>query len=233
MTIKELLKKPYHFANRVTKPVVYGKKSIEPISKKMGYERGMPIDRYYIETFLKQNRNLITGDVLEIAEDQYTRRFGTGDVVSHILSYKGEQKGSGRIIEGDLTKPDTLPEETIDCFICTQTLNFIYDVHVAVKGIHKVLRPGGRALVTVAGASQISRYDYERWGDYWRFSDLAIKKLFLECFKEEKLKVVTFGNLAALMALLQGFAVEDLEHPGILDQKDPDYPCTIGVVATR
>lgn len=28
----------------------------EPISRKFGFDRGCPIDRYYINSFLKQNR---------------------------------------------------------------------------------------------------------------------------------------------------------------------------------
>src|SRR5690242_583275 len=51
-------------------------RSTEPISEVSGYDRGLPIDRYYIERFLNQNADLISGAVLEIGDDAYTRRFG-------------------------------------------------------------------------------------------------------------------------------------------------------------
>ena len=55
---------------------------------------------------------------------------------------------------------------------------FIYDLKKVVFNIHRMLKPGGVALVTVAGISQISRYDAENWGSYWGFQRDSLKKLF-------------------------------------------------------
>ena len=96
----------------------------EPISRKFGFDRGCPIDRYYIDSFLKQNQNLITGSVLEIAESTYSKQFGHDIASYEVLHYDDSNKKA--TIVGDLTKPETLPKERIDCFICTQTLNFIF-----------------------------------------------------------------------------------------------------------
>jgi hypothetical protein len=56
-----------------------------PISGEFGKERGAPIDRYYIDNFVrhhsgasKYSPGAIHGHVLEIGEDSYTRRFGLG-----------------------------------------------------------------------------------------------------------------------------------------------------------
>ena len=50
------------------KPVSFNDKlRTEPISHKFGFDRGCPIDRYYINSFLKQNQEVITVSVLEIA----------------------------------------------------------------------------------------------------------------------------------------------------------------------
>jgi hypothetical protein len=54
---------------------------VTPISRHFGYERGMPIDRYYIEQFLAEHAGDIRGRVLEIGDDSYTRQFG-GDQVT-------------------------------------------------------------------------------------------------------------------------------------------------------
>jgi len=53
--------------------------STEPLSRAFGYDRGTPVGRYYIETFLAHRSSDIRGRVLEIGEDAYSRRFG-GDV---------------------------------------------------------------------------------------------------------------------------------------------------------
>lgn len=203
----------------------------EPISRKFGFDRGCPIDRYYIDSFLKQNQNLITGSVLEIAESTYSKQFGHDISSYEVLHYDDSNKKA--TIVGDLTKPGTLPKERIDCFICTQTLNFIFDVSKAIEGSYKVLKQGGTLLCTVSGISQISRYDMDRWGDYWRFTDLSIRKLMESVFGEGNVEIVTFGNVLAATAFLQGLAVDDLPDTSLLDKKDQDYQITIGIKATK
>ena len=50
---------------------------LTPISTNFfGFERGRPIDRYYIEKFLDQHADDVRGRVLEVQEDDYTTRFG-------------------------------------------------------------------------------------------------------------------------------------------------------------
>ena len=203
----------------------------EPISRKFGFDRGCPIDRYYIDSFLKQNQNLITGSVLEIAESTYGKQFGHDIASYEVLHYDDSNKKA--TIVGDLTKPETLPKERIDCFICTQTLNFIFDVPKAIEGSYKVLKQGGTLLCTVSGISQISRYDMDRWGDYWRFTDLSIRKLMESVFGEGNVEIVTFGNALAATAFLQGLAIDDLPDTSLLDKKDLDYQITIGIKATK
>ena len=203
----------------------------EPISRKFGFDRGCPIDRYYIDSFLKQNQNLITGSVLEIAESTYSKQFGDDIASYEVLHYDDSNKKA--TIVGDLTKPETLPKERIDCFICTQTLNFIFDVPKAIEGSYKVLKQGGTLLCTVSGISQISRYDMDRWGDYWRFTDLSIRKLMESVFGEGNVEIVTFGNALAATAFLQGLAIDDLPDTSLLDKKDLDYQITIGIKATK
>lgn len=203
----------------------------EPISRKLGFDRECPIDRYYINSFLKQNQSLITGSVLEIAESTYSKQFGHDISSYEVLHYDDSNKKA--TIVGDLTKPETLPRERIDCFICTQTLNFIFDVPKAIEGSYKVLKQGGTLLCTVSGISQISRYDMDRWGDYWRFTDLSIRKLMESVFGEGNVEIVTFGNALAATAFLQGLAIDDLPDTSLLDKKDLDYQITIGIKATK
>jgi hypothetical protein len=198
---------------------------VQPISRRFAMDRGTPIDRHYIEAFLRRHRALITGDVMEIGGPRYARMFGASSIaVLHATAGNPDAT-----LVGDLTDPATLPAAAIDCLICTQTLNFIYDVHRAVDGIAHVLRPGAVALVTVAGISQISRYDMDRWGDYWRFTDASLRRMFAGFDAQ----VEAFGNVAASVAFLQGVAVEELPDGRILDRADPDYQLVLGVVARR
>ena len=64
----------------------------------------------------------------------------------------------------------------------TQTLLVIFDFRAAIANCYRALKPGGVLLATFPGISQISRYDMDRWGDYWRFTDLSARRLFEEVF---------------------------------------------------
>lgn len=210
--------------------------SAEPVSRHFGHERGKSIDRYYIEKFLKSNANLIKGNVMEIEENTYTAQFGNPDIKSFVLKYEGndnlKQSMDCEIVIGNLTKPETIPEGNVDCFICTQTLNFIYDVKSAIKSIYQSLKWGGVLLVTVAGISQLSERDYTNWGDYYRFSDMGIRKHFEAIFGVGNVEVYPFGNIATTLAFLQGFACEDLKKE-MFDYVDPYYAQVIGVIAYK
>lgn len=201
-----------------------------PVSRVFGFDRGMPVDRHYIERFLRMHRELIAGQVLEVADSTYTRRFAPGAVEPWVLLFRGEAR-PGTII-GDLADPASLPSGTMDAFVCTQTLNFIYDMHAAVRGIHQVLKPGGTALVTVAALSQISRYDADRWGDFWRFTPDSARRMFCDVFGAGNVHIETYGNSYAAACLMKGFATEECDA-ALLDQADPDYPVLIGIKARR
>ena len=55
-----------------------------------GITRGTPIDRKYIEQFLEKYREDIKGEVLEIADNTYTLKYGEDRIKkSYILHVKG------------------------------------------------------------------------------------------------------------------------------------------------
>lgn len=201
-----------------------------PVSRVFGFDRGKPVDRHYIERFIEAGREVIRGRVMEVAESTYTLQCASGAVEPWVLAYQGEP-GEGRVI-GDLTISPTLPSATMDAFICTQTLNFIYDVHAAVRGLHHVLKPGGTALVTVAGLVQVSRYDADRWGDFWRFTPDSARRIFADVFGAGNVQVQVFGNSYAAACLLKGFATEECDAD-LLDRSDEDYPVVIGITARK
>lgn len=223
------------------KRVVFGKRrrfirtipldnAITPVSHLFGCDRGTPIDRYYIDKFLFENKSKITGICCEIAEDTYCKKWGSDISRQEILHY--DNTNPDATIVGDLTKHETLPANLLDCFVCTQTFNFIYDVKSAFQGAYQMLKPGGVLLATVAGLSQVSRYDMVRWGDYWRFTDLSLKRIAEERgFKGVQVKI--YGNAMSATAFVQGVAVEDLKDVRILDEHDDDYQVTLGLIATK
>jgi hypothetical protein len=98
-----------------------------------------------------------------------------------------------------------------------------------VANTHRALKPGGSVLATVPGISQISRYDMDRWGDFWRFTDASARALF-DVFEE--VEIATDGNVGAACGFLQGVAAEEL-GADVLEARDPDYQLLITIVARR
>lgn len=205
---------------------------VTPISRVFGFDRGLCIDRYYIEGFLKAHRTAIRGRVLEIGDASYTIKFG-GDRVLHsdVLHINPDEPGA--TLHDDLGDPDcSIPENTFDCIILTQTLIVIPNFHQAISTLYRILSPGGVVLATFPGLAQISRYDMERWGEFWRFTDLSAHRLFSKVFGPEAISVDTHGNVLAAVSYLHGLASEELS-PEELDHQDPDYQVVITVRAVK
>ena len=150
---------------------------VTPLSREFGYDRGLPIDRYYIERFLAKNASDIRGHVMEIADNTYTRRFG-GDRVTASDVLHVEAGHPNATVVGDLTRADHIPCGNFDCVILTQTLQFIHDVPAVLRTVKRILKPGGVVLATMLGISPISRYDMERWGHFWAFTTQSARRLF-------------------------------------------------------
>lgn len=202
-----------------------------PVSRVFGLDRGGAIDRFYIERFLASHAVDIRGTVLEVGDATYTRRFGGSMVKDAHVLHAVPGNPSATLI-GDLATGLGIPEGAFDCFIATQTLNVIYDAARSVKTIERALKPGGVVLATLPGISQISRYDMDRWGDFWRFTSLAASRLFEEAFPQSCVHVEAHGNVLAATAFLYGLAVEDLRHDD-LTVDDPDYELLIAVRAVK
>ena len=205
---------------------------VTPISGAFGLERGVPVDRYYIERFLGAHVPHIKGRVLEIGDDRYTRRFGGERVLRSDVLHAAPGNPQASIV-ADLTRADHLPAARFDCIICTQTMQMIYDIHAALRNLHRLLRPGGVLLVTTAGIARIGRREgIDAWGEYWHLTSQSAHRLFGEVFQPDGVEVKVYGNVLAAVAFLHGLGTEELRQDE-LDYLDPDYEVIIGIKAER
>lgn len=204
---------------------------LTPISRDWGFDRGRPVDRFYIEQFLSEHSTDIRGRVLEVSNNDYTVRFG-GDRVARSDVLDVMEGNPRATVIADLTAREPGLEGVFDCIVCTQTLQFIYDVRAAVAQLHRWLKPGGVALVTVPGIAQISREDMHRTGDYWRFTSASLERMFAEEFGDQAARVTACGNVLASVALLEGIAAEEIEAADLLES-DPQFQLLLTVRAVR
>jgi SAM-dependent methyltransferase len=192
----------------------------DPLSRSFGYDRGTPIDRYYIEGFLARHAADVRGRVLEVKDAGYTRRFG-GDRVRRSDVLDIDAGNAEATIVADLAGDDRIPSSAFDCIILTQVLQLIYDVPGALRTAHRALRPGGVLLLTVPGITQTA---YRQLGHtwFWAFTEASVRRMLAEAFPGAISAVEMHGNVLAAVALLQGLAVEEV-RTAELDKRDPDY----------
>jgi hypothetical protein len=114
----------------------------------------------------------------------------------------------------------------------TQTLPFVFDVSSAISNVYKMLKTNGFVLATNPCISQISRFDMNRWGDYWRFTPLSLMRLFEKSFPRNQISIESFGNSLSATCFVQGIPAEKLSIEE-LSYVDVDYPLTITVLAQK
>lgn len=214
---------------RMRRPSSLGGLDTAPLSTEWGYDRGTPIDRYYIERFLARHSSDVRGRVLEVKNADYARRFDRGVTRFDVLDI--DPRNEHATIVADLTAADDVAAGLFDCFILTQTLQFIYDTRAALTHAHRILAPGGVLLVTLPVVARLApRYGLD--SEFWRFTPASCRRLFGDVFGAANVEVATYGNALVDMAFLQGAALEEIPREK-LDVDDPYFPLIVTVRAVK
>lgn len=201
-----------------------------PFSTQFGYDRGGPVDRYYIENFLSENASLIKGRILEIGDNEYTLRFGGNKIEKSDILHIDDSNKQATFI-GDLSNAPHLPSNTFDCIILTQTLHLIYDYKAAIETCYRVLKKGGVLILTVPGISHIAQ---DEWRKYWlwSFTNASMEKIMEAHFSKINISINTYGNVLVASAFLYGMGLPELKKEQ-LDYHDPHYQVIITVKAIK
>jgi SAM-dependent methyltransferase len=194
-----------------------------------GFERGTPVDRDYIEDFLRGRSADIAGRVLEVKDASYARRFG-GDRVTESAVLDVDAENPDATIITDLNNAVELPSGAFDCIILTQTLHLIYEMRSCISHLERSLAPGGVLLLTVPGITRVPISHDGTW--YWSFTKDSVGRLLEEYFPPSLVEVSAKGNILAATAFLHGLAREELRSEE-LAVYDPEYPLIISARAQK
>jgi SAM-dependent methyltransferase len=197
---------------------------LEPVSRKFGYDRGTPIDRWYTDRFLAANTDALRGVVGEVADDGYTRAFG-GDAVERGEVIDLDPANPRATVIADLADPGALPTRAFDCLVVTQTLQYLPDPEASLGGIARSLRPGGHLLLSVPALTPHDAKEPDAI-DHWRFWPAGVESLLRRAFPGASATVHAYGNVLAATAFLQGLAAEEL-RPDELAHHDARYPIVV------
>lgn len=214
---------------RLRRPAFLGTlRRTSPLSDGFGFDRGTPVDRYYIDRFIEENRGAIHGRVLEIKNSRYTHQFGSDVVQRDVLDIDPANRNA--TIVADLAAADDVPADAFDCFILTQTLQLIFDARSAIFHAHRILRPGGVLLCSVPCVARITPGCID--SDHWRFTRASCSRLFDDVFPRDRVTVRTHGNVLTAIAFLTGMAAEELKQRE-LDYDDENFPLLVTVRAEK
>jgi len=200
---------------------------VQPVSRTFGYERGLPIHRYYVQRFFETHSSQIRGRCLEFHDPGYVRRYGEGRP-SRIDVLDLSQENPHATIVADITKPNDIPSDTFDCIVCVHVLHLVYEADVFTRELHRLLAPGGTLLVAVPGTSMID----PNWTEYRRWTALGVRTLLGQFFRPSDIRVEPYGNSLAAAAEMRGLASDEIA-PWELNAKDELFQVEVCGLAVK
>lgn len=201
--LKREIRKYFHFL-AILKARVRLTLKPEALSTKWGFDRGLPIHRFYLEQFLKEYSSDIQGHCLEFQGDSYTTRFGGAGVTKLDILHIDDSNPKATII-ADLTQPNEIPDNSFNCIICTHVLHMIFDFNKAITEIHRILKPGGILLVAVPHISMCGENTHE----IWRFTPEGLQMALARVFGKVNVGINAYGNSLTAAGELRGLVAHE------------------------
>jgi SAM-dependent methyltransferase len=175
------------------------------VSEYFGFERGTPVDRYYLHQFLNAHRGVITGKVLEIQVSGYTRRYGHAVSLAHTVDIDPSISPTPTFVVDLARAEGVIPDDTYDCFLLPNTLSVIRDIEGALRNALRVVKPGGVVIATAAGFVQLTGRD----DDYWRMSAAGWREVTNRVWPGCEVTVEQHGNCLTAVGAMLGLTMEE------------------------
>ena len=162
--------------------------------------------RQSIFVAVKKYSHLLEGEVLDVGcgKAPYSRQFFPGRWEGLEMDTP-ENRASGIATHFYTGGEFPFADSSYDGVIATQVLEHVFDPDRFLSECHRVLKPGGKLLLTVPFAW----LEHEQPHDYGRYSSFGIKHLFLK----HRFKTVVFEKLTLGKRALTQLLIADLFEP--------------------
>lgn len=201
--------------------------NVSPLSNKWGFDRGLPIHRYYLEQFLHEFSFDIHGHCLEFQGDSYTIRFGGSRVTKLDILHIDDSNPKATIV-ADVTKPTGITDNYFDSIICTHVLHMILDLDKAIAELMRILKPGGILLVAVPHISMCG----EKTHEVWRFTPEGLQMVLARAFGKDNVRIKAYGNSLTAAGDLRGLVTHEFTQKE-LDYHDPRFAIEVCARAVK
>lgn len=210
---------------RIMEPARWGNlRRLEPYSPSFGFDRGTPIDRFYMARFFSQHTDAFRGTAGEVADSTFLDKFGR-DQISERFIIDIDPTNTDATMVADVSTPGSLPTARFDCLVIAQTLQYVANPEQAVEHCFEAVRPGGALFLVVPALTQHDAHEPLE-GDYWRFWPAGVVHMLRRACPGAVHTVAGYGNLVTAIAFLQGLSAEELTDQELAHQ-DPRYPIVI------
>ena len=198
---------------------------VEPFSPIFGFDRGTPIDRFYLHRFLDANRPVIAGRVLEVQVSSYTRTYGRAVEASDTVDINPEFHAT---FTCDLADAAAIPDNSYDCFLVPNTLQHVENLEAVLRTILRVVKPGGYVLASTPTVLPL----IPDGDDMWRMSPAGWRRTLSRAWPGCDVEVEGHGNCLSAIAAMHGLALEELDEDE-LSAHDPRYPVLVTIKARK
>lgn len=198
---------------------------ISPLSQNFGFDRGTPVDRFYLHRFLEANRARITGRVLEVQVASYTRTYGEAVETSHTVDIDSRFDATYTC---DLANAPQIPSDYYDCFLLPNTLQHVKDLNSTLRTVLRVVKPGGAILASASGLLPL----IPDGDDFWHLSPAGWRTALMQEWDGCDVVVEGHGNCLSAAAAMYGIALEELDHDE-LSAHDPRYPVLVTIACLK
>jgi hypothetical protein len=182
---------------------------LEPLSPWWGEERGLCVDRHFIERFLEAHAEDVGGTVLAYHDALYATRYGRHRLHGcDVLD--ADATNPAATVVADLQSAPEIAAESYDCVLVPHVLQLLGEPAAALAECARVLKPGGVLLASVPAAARVETGAPRT--DHWRFSVEGFAELLAPAFGAANVEVEGHGGTAATLAFLAGLAAEEVEH---------------------